>query len=53
MKIVEALLSFRSDPSIIDTQGCSCLHAASKGSIEMVNWFLKGDFNPDCVDRDG
>ena len=53
MKNVEALSSFRSDPNIIDTQGRNCLHAASKGSIEMVNWIPKEGFNPDCVDRDG
>ena len=54
MKTVEILSSFGSDPNVIDTQGRDCLHhAASKGSIEIVNWLLNGGFDPNYADRDG
>ena len=53
-KIVEILLSFRGDLTVIDTQGRDCLHhAASQGSIEIVNWLLKKGFDPNYADRDG
>ena len=54
MKIVEILSSFGLDSTVIDTQGRDCLHhAASKDSIEIVNWLLKEGFNPNYADRDG
>ncbi len=35
MKMIEKLSRFGSDPTVIDPQGCSCLHhAAFRGSVE-------------------
>ena len=54
MRTVEILSSFGSDPTVIDTQGRNCLHhAASNGSIEILNWLLKKGFDPNFADRDG
>ena len=54
MKIINRLLSFGSDPNVIDAQGRdSLLHAASKGAIETVKWLLKEGFDPNYADRDG
>ena len=54
MEIVETLLSFGADPTIIDMQGRTSLHyAASKDSVGVVNWLLKEGFDPNYTDRDG
>ena len=45
--VFEILLIFRSDLAVIDIRGRDCLHhAASKGSIEVVNWILMEGFDP-------
>ena len=53
-KTLGLLSSFGPDWAIIDSQGRNCFHhAASKGSIELVDWLLKEGFNPNGADRDG
>lgn len=48
------LMQAGADPSIRDTEGCSCIHIASQfGHTALVAYFIARGVNPDLQDRGG